>query len=229
MDIQKIIAATPLFEGLPETQCETIGRIAVLRQFRKGEKIFSEGDPGAGFYVVVSGKVKVYKISPEGKMQIFHIFGKGEVFGEVSVFTGQGYPANAEAQEKSAALFLPRRAFVGLIEKDPSLALNMLATLSWRLHRFAGLIEDLSLKEVPGRLASYLLFLSGQQDGSDDLVLEVSKGQLASLLGTIPETLSRILNKMTRMGLIRTERSSIRLIDRRGLERIAGGERLDTI
>ena len=96
----------------------------------------------------------------------------------------------------------------------------MMAQLSRRLMEFAGLIEDLSLKEVPGRLAKYLLFLS-EKNGEGEMKLDVSKGQLASLLGTIPETLSRILAKMNRQELIRSRGAQIRIIDRRGLEAIA--------
>ena len=96
----------------------------------------------------------------------------------------------------------------------------MLAQLSGRLRHFAGLIEDLSLKEVPGRLAKYLLYLSdGKGDG--EMALDVSKGQLASLLGTIPETLSRILARMHRQGVIHLRGSQIRILDRPGIEQIA--------
>ena len=101
----------------------------------------------------------------------------------------------------------------------------MLATLSWRLHRFTALVEDLSLKEVPGRLAAHLLYLSQKQNGSDELILDMSKGQLAGLLGTIPETISRILNKMTRRGLILVKKTSIRILNRRDLEEISRGEK----
>ena len=225
MDILKNIAATPLFEGLPKAQCEALAQIAIPRQCKKGQLIFSDGDPGTGFYTIVSGRVKIYKLSPEGKEQIFHFFYQGDVFGEVAVFTGIGYPANAETQEKSELLFFPRDAFVELIKRDPSLALNMLATLSWRLHKFAGLIEDLSLKEVPTRLAAHLLYLSDIQAGARDLELEITKGQLAALLGTIPETLSRIMNKMTRQGMIQVGKNSIRISNRAGLEEIARAEK----
>ena len=97
---------------------------------------------------------------------------------------------------------------------------------SKRLRQFAGLIEDLSLKEVPERLAKYLLYLSGR-DGNGTVDLDVSKGQLAALLGTIPETLSRILAKLNRRGLICSRGAQIRILDRRGLEEIAlEGKRL---
>jgi CRP-like cAMP-binding protein len=89
------------------------------------------------------------------------------------------------------------------------------------LRRFTALIDDLSLKEVPGRLAAYLLYLSEQRKGSVELQLAITKGQLASLLGTIPETLSRILGKMTAQGLIVSEGSHIRILDLEGLQALA--------
>lgn len=213
------LAGIVLFAGLSRDQHEAIGRIAVRCSFRKGERIFSEGDEGTGFYALLSGRVKIFKVSSEGKEQILHLFGPGESFGEVSVFTGQGFPADAAAVLSSAALFFPRAAFSALIRQDPALALNMMAQLSRRLRYFAGLVEDLSLTEVPGRLAKYLLYLSGRDRGAVEL--DIPKGQLAALLGTIPETLSRILAKMNRAGLIRSRGAHIRILDRGALEEIA--------
>jgi len=189
--------------------------------FRKGETIFSEGEEGNGFYVVITGRVKIFKLSAEGKEQILHFFGPGEPFGEVPVFTGQHFPANAEAIEESRVFFFPRKSFTDLIRRNPSLALNMLAILSKRLRRFAGLIDDLSLKEVPGRLAAYLLYLSDQNKGSKDLELTITKAQLASLLGTIPETLSRILGKLSGQGLIETDGRRIRILNPEALQDLA--------
>jgi len=220
IDVSKQLAGLPLFAGLSKEQYAELARIAVRRACRKGEEIFSEGDEGTGFYMVLAGRVKISKVSMEGKEQILHMVGPGEPFGEVPVFTGQGFPADASAAAQSTVLFFPRVAFVGLIRKDPALALNMLAQLSRRLRQFAALVEDLSLKEVPGRLAKYLLYLS-DHDGHGAVELDISKGQLASLLGTIPETLSRILSKLDREGLIRSKGKQIRIIDREGLERLA--------
>lgn len=225
MDLIEHIAAIPLFEGLPRKQHEDLARIVVHRSYKRGQTIFSEGDEGTGFYVVISGRVKIFKLSPEGKEQILHVFGPGEPFGEVPMFAGQRFPAYAEALDPSRVLFFPRDAFVGLIKKDPTLALNMLAILSRRLRRFTLLIEDLSLKEVPGRLAAYLLYVSDQRGGSNDLQLEVAKGQVASLLGTIPETLSRVLTKMVRQKLIQSDGRRLRILDRQGLEELAMAER----
>jgi CRP/FNR family transcriptional regulator len=102
----------------------------------------------------------------------------------------------------------------------------MLAVLSRRLRKFAALVEDLSLKEVPGRLAAYLLFLSERKKRSEELELDVSKNQLASLLGTIPETLSRILGRMSQERFIKASgQRRIQILDRKGLEELASGER----
>jgi CRP-like cAMP-binding protein len=220
------IAHIPLFQGLSRAQCEDLAMIVVDQTMKRGQEIFAEGDEGSGFYIVISGRVKICKLSPDGKEQILHIVSPGEPFGEAAVFAGEHFPAYAEALEESRVFFFPRLAFVNLIRKNPSLALNMLAVLSRRLRKFASLIEDLSLKEVPGRLAAYLLYLSKGGKKADLLTLEISKNQLASLLGTIPETLSRVLAKMTREGLIGSVgQRQIRIIDRQGLEELAGGER----
>jgi CRP/FNR family transcriptional regulator len=221
MDIIKHIGSIPFFEELPNEQIEDLSMIITDQVFDRGQIIFSEGDDGNGFYVVASGRVKIFKLSPEGKEQILHIFGPGDPFGEVAVFAGQQFPANAEAMESSRIFFFSRESFSDLIKYNPSLALNMLAILSKRLRRFANLIEDLSLKEVPGRLAAHLLYLSGQSEGSEQLELNITKTQLASLLGTIPETLSRILGKMAKQGLIESDGRRIKILDREALEELA--------
>jgi len=221
LSILNHIARVPLFEGLPPEQIEDLAMIVTDQVFRKGETIFSEGEEGNGFYVVITGRVKIFKLSSEGKEQILHFFGPGEPFGEVPVFAGQHFPANAEAMEQSRVFFFPRRSFVGLIKKNPSLALNMLAILSKRLRRFTALVDDLSLKEVPGRLAAYLLYLSDQNKGATDLELTITKAQLASLLGTIPETLSRILAKLGSQGLIETDGRRIRILKKEALQDLA--------
>ena len=220
-NIDKFIASLPLFKGLSAQQIEHIRAIVVTRQYHKGEIIFSEGDAGNGFYVAVEGQVKIFKLSLEGKEKILHIFGPGEPFGEVPVFSGENFPANAQATAACELLFFPRQAFVGLIAAHPSLALKMLAMLSKRLRQFTIQIEHLALKEVPGRLAAYLLYLSKEQQSSTVVTLQISKGQLASLLGTIPETLSRILTRMDTQGYIRVSGRTLHLLDPPGLQELA--------
>ena len=215
------ISGAHLFRGLPENQLREIEGITVGKHFKKGDIIFSEGDDGYGFFLVAIGLVKIFKSSPEGKEQILHILGPGEPFGEVPVFSGQQFPASAEAIAKSRIIFFPRSAFVDLITANPSLALNMLGVLSMRLRQFTVQIENLSLKEVPGRLATYLVYLADEQKRDDFVTLNISKGQLASLLGTIPETLSRIFARMNNQNLIEVKDRNIKLLNLSGLEELA--------
>jgi len=219
MDIIEQIASIPLFQGLPRPQLEELAMITLAQSVQRGQTIFAEGDLGTGFYVLASGRVKIFKLSPDGKEQILHIMPPAEPFGEVAVFAGERFPAYAEALEDSYTLFFPRTAFIDLIARNPSLALNMMAILARRLRKFAVMIEALSLKEVPSRLATHFLLLSGQQGGD-------SKNQLASLMGTIPETLSRILSRMVKEGLVETSgQRLIRILDEAGLQELAEGER----
>ncbi len=213
---KEIIASSMLFENLPADQLEALLAIGREKKYRKGEMIFFEDDPGDVFFIVLSGKVKVFKVSAMGKEQILHIFGPGETFGEVPVFHGAPFPASAQALTAVSAMPFPRTAFIRILKENDSIALSMLAILAQKLRRFARQIETLSLKEVPARLAGYLLYLE-QEQKNDTVVLDISKGQLASLLGTSPETLSRIFTKMAAEQLITVEGRAITLLNREKL------------
>jgi CRP/FNR family transcriptional regulator len=226
MKLTEKIAATPFFEGLNTEQLDALADIAVERPFQRGEMIFSEGEEAAGLYAVGEGRVKVFKLSLDGKEQILHMFGPGEVFGEVAVFAGSRFPAYSQAVEKSIILFFPRPRLRELVRSHPDLALGMLGLMSLRLRRFAALIEDLSLKEVPARLAAYLLVLADRNDSGREgaVELDVTKTQLAGILGTIPETLSRILGRMARDEVVQVDGRLVRILDRDRLEELSRAE-----
>ena len=225
MKITEEMARIPLFEGLSKSHLEGLAEIVVQKSCRKGQTIFAEGEDGHEFYVVADGRVKVYKLSGDGKEQILHLFGSGEPFGEVPVFSGQVFPAFAETLVDSRLFLFPRDEFLRLLAKDPTLALSLLAVLSKRLRQLTALIENLSLKEVPGRLSAYLLNLAEQQ-GGNEVTLDVSKGQLASILGTIPETLSRIWARMLRESYIEENGGkTVRILDEDALRELKEGAR----
>ncbi|MCK5679456.1 Crp/Fnr family transcriptional regulator [bacterium] len=215
------LGATSLFAGVEGEHLWGLSGIAMVVSCKRRANIFSEGDPGNGFYLVKEGRVKVFMLSPDGKEQILHVIEPGESFGEVAVFAGQSFPAHAVALENCRLVFLPREDFVALVSGNPALALNLLAALSQRLRQFAKMIDALSLKEVPGRLAAHLLYLGEKQAAGNRLHLELSKTQLASLLGTIPETLSRILSRLQRDGFISIEGAEITVIDQQKLAELA--------
>ncbi|MCP3925519.1 MAG: Crp/Fnr family transcriptional regulator [Desulfobacterales bacterium] len=218
-----------MFAGLPDNQLKALRDIIISKDYSRGETIFSEGDEGNGFYITKSGSVKIFKLSFEGKEQILHIYGAGEPFGEVAVFTGIPFPANAVALKKSTVLFFEGKKFTELLIKDPSLSLNLLGVLSIRLKQFTVQVENLSLKEVPGRLAEHLIWLSNDQKNTKEVTLEISKGQLASLLGTIPETLSRILGKMNTESLIEVHGKKIIILDYENLVNLSKVGRLEDL
>ncbi|QJA06379.1 Crp/Fnr family transcriptional regulator [Thermosulfurimonas marina] len=214
----ELLGKSLLFRGLAEEALREIRGIALSKVFEKGEVIFSEGAEARGFFLVLEGRVKVYRLSARGRQQILHVFGPGEAFAEAALFSEARYPAWAEALEKTRVLFFPRKAFLDLVRRRPELALNMLALLSLRLRSLAELVETLSLKEVPERLAAYLLYLA-ERNGSE-FDLEIPKGELAALLGTVPETLSRVLSRLSEAGLIEVSGKRIRILNEEGLRRL---------
>jgi CRP/FNR family transcriptional regulator len=220
------IKTIPMFRGLSASHLKEIASITQERSFESGQIIFSEGDPVDGFHIICSGRVKIFKLSPDGKEQILHFFGEGEPIGEVPVFDGSSFPAFAEAVAPTTTFFFPKSTFLDLLLKNPSIALELLAILSRRLHHFTVMIDDISLKEVPARLARYVLHLSVVQENTDDVTLDVSKTQLASILGTIPETLSRALARMKKENLLGTRGRRIEILDRPKLEALAWSGKL---
>ncbi|MFH2058843.1 MAG: Crp/Fnr family transcriptional regulator [Pseudomonadota bacterium] len=213
----KKLKTIPLFSGLSDEHLEKIAQIASSLKFNNGEMIFHEGDKGDGFYMVEKGKIKVFKLSFEGKEQILHIYGPGHLFGEVPAFSGKNFPASSMALEKTTILFLPREKFVNLIAQTPGLGMNLLADLSMRLRDFTVQIENLSLKEVPARLAAYILTLSKEQENENQVTLPISKAQLSNLIGTTPETVSRVFKKMMAASLIEVQAKTILIHELDGL------------
>ncbi|MGQ9647866.1 MAG: Crp/Fnr family transcriptional regulator [Thermodesulfobacteriota bacterium] len=223
----ELLRRCPLFAGLKEDDLKRIRAIASLKQMEKKQILFSEGEQARGFYVILSGRVKLFKVSPEGKEQILHIVNAPDAFAEAALFLEGTYPAFAEAMTDGQLLFFPRRDFVHLIEKNPQLSLNMIVSLSQYLKRFASLIEELSLKAVSSRIAKYLVDLSvrSSKEGKSpkEVQLDLSKTQLALKLGTISETLSRTLAKMKTKRIIDVKKDKIIILNREALEELASG------
>lgn len=219
-----IMARAPLFNGLSEDQLAALRAIGSIQEVGKDRTIFSEGEPADGFYLLLSGKVKVFKTSMDGKEHILHILGAGEPFGEVPVFIGAKFPATALSLSPSRIMFFPKGRFIDLISANPMIALGMIGLLCLRLKEFTHQIENLALKDVSARLSSYLLVLQheqqAQQNQGASIRLKISKGQLAGVLGTAPETLSRVLARLSTAGYIRVQGPEITILNREGLKEV---------
>ncbi len=198
-----------LFSQLPPKAVEQLERAAAVRRVNDRQVIFDCGRRADGFYSVLSGQVEVFRSSENGREQILHIIDEGEIFGEVPLFEGGCYPASARARGDAQVLFISGEKFMDIAFSNPEILLEMLAVLSRRLRKFVDLIDDLSLKDVSARLEQYLTNIAAN-DGV--AVLDCSKAELANRLGTIPETISRALNRLKSAEKIAISGSTIKLL-----------------
>ncbi len=226
---QKILRDFYLFSGVPEADLEALAHLAVRQAFARQATIFREGREAQGFYLLSRGSVKLVKSSPDGKEYIIRLVGPGETFAEAAVFSDASYPATAMALEDCQTLFFPKAPFLRHLAASPTLARNMLATLSRLMLHLTRQLEDLSLKEVAARLASYLLERCQERHGrmTPGLAIELptTKTHLAAYLGTIGETLSRTLARMKAQGVIEMEKGRITITDPAVLQEIATGKK----
>ena len=221
-EIAAAVRQAPLFSALGEEDLRQLLRTCPTKSFAAGAQLFGPSQQAESFYVILAGKVKLYKLSPKGDEQILHLYGPGRTFGEAAMWTGVRYPAHAEAIVDSTLLVVSRSVLKNLIGASTELALAMLAGMSAKLREFNQLIEQLSLKDVPARLAGILLELPARAR-ADTVVLKQTKRQLAAQIGTIPETLSRAFKKLSALGLIEVNGREIAILDPEGLAELAEG------
>jgi CRP-like cAMP-binding protein len=234
MDID-VIKKVYLFSSLNEYELETVYNISRLKTFNKGDIIFFDTEPYLGFYVVAAGLIKIYKISSEGHEHILHIIGPYNTFGEVPLFENfyeshkddSLYPANCMAIEDNTQVILfPARPFTELFENNSRLCLKLISGFAKRLRYLNHHIEDITLKDVTKRVAGFVLteFNSSKKQNKDkpsEIRLRISKNDLASLLGTIPETLSRTFKKLHEDRILEVVGRTIRVMDINKLKEIS--------
>ena len=226
MDVLKQMQTLDLFQGVPTEKLRTLAERSRYRTYKAGEMFIGETDPAHAFYVIVTGQVKLYKSSPEGKEQTLYLLRPGDPFGMCTAFAIDSFPANAMALEESGILMIPGPVMEAVATSEPRLLLNIIQILSDRLKESMLLIESLSLKEIPQRLASFLLHaLTREGDREmDRLELTITQRELAKILGATPEALSRAVRKMSNAGILAMDGRTIRIPDREALEELAEGE-----
>ncbi len=200
MSIAESLKHVSLFSGLDDAARESIARLALARRVPAGQTLFREGEPTDGFYVVLEGQVKVYKLSTDGRQQILHVFAPGQAFAEAAMFAGETFPAFAEALMESRLAFFPRDRFLEGLGENPALAFGMIASLARLCRQLASLVQQVALTDAAGRLARYLTDLARRKgvalEKGANVRLDLPKGELARLLGTAPETLSRAFARL---------------------------------
>lgn len=212
-----------LFQGLPEEEVENIAHHTNMRQFKRGEIIYSPDDPGEVLFILKKGVVKIYRLSPDGKELTLAQLGPGRVFGEMAL-VGQGmYEAFAEVVEDCVLCTMSKTDVEQLLTNRPEVALRLIEIISARLSDRERALEDLAFMSVAGRLAKLLLQLAEEADGGDrQHVPKTTHQQLADIIGTSRETVTRTLHEFKSENLVRIEGHRVVLEDIEGLREIGG-------
>ena len=218
-----ILRKTPLFASLTDSELEALAARTTKRRFERNEQLFAEGDACAGLFVVASGKIRIFKLSPSGREQILGVERPGSSFAELPVFDGGAYPAAASAVEDTEVLFIARKDFQMFCREHPDVALKVIAVVGTRLRRLVGIIEELSFTTVRQRLIALILRLA-QTSGTvskEGVRLELTRSHqdLAAELGTVRELVSRNLSRLQAEGFLDVEGRSIVVKDIAGLRR----------
>lgn len=226
--MKKSLEDSVLFSGLEPDDLKIVEETGHQVSIEKDAFVFFEGDPAEGFYVVLSGRIKVHKTSPDGKEQILLMAAAGDSFGEAALFSGKKYPASARAAEAAELISFSRTNFMALLKQNPTLAANMIARMSMLLHHLTRLVQQLSLEDISTRLASYLVDLIEEDTAGrkSTVILKDKKMVLASILGTIPETLSRAFARLSKQGIISVEGQQITVHDYDKLADLATGQKI---
>ncbi|MDR1165906.1 MAG: Crp/Fnr family transcriptional regulator [Deltaproteobacteria bacterium] len=219
-DLSLIVKKTAFFCDLEPQDIETLLQTAVLKHYQPGQVIFNRGDPGGGLYVLVEGKIRIFVSGNGSKEQLLRVLAPGDSFGEAGIFLEHGYPSTAQSLDKSSAYFFAGERMRRLIAENSSLGRNFLSLLALKLADFAHLFESRTIKEAPARLASFIL---NHEEVSGRMKLNFSKGQLASFIGTSPETVSRALTFLKGKKAIMEEKPYIVILNRDILNALVQG------
>jgi len=218
----EILRAIALFSALDEAELKSLASCAGMRSYNAGELLFSEGEPCKGLFIVISGSVRIFKTSSNGREQVLTIDGPGSSVAELPVFDGAPYPASGSAAQNSTLLFISRNDFRNICLQHPQLALKVLQVVGSRLRRLVGIIEELSFTTVRHRLISWLL-RQAQTEGRKTVAghrftLTASHQELASQIGTVRELVSRNLARLQAQNLIEINGREITILDPEGLD-----------
>lgn len=198
----------PIFADLSATELNFLTERAVAREYEPAEVIFTEGEPCAGLFIIETGRIRIYKSSPNGREQVLSVEGPGSSIAELPVFDGGNYPASTAAIEATRLYFIRKQDFHSLCLVHPDVALKVLKVVGARLRRLVGIIEELSFATVRSRLIAHLLRLAAggkKTSAGIEAQLPPSNQELASEIGTVRELVSRNLSRLQAEGLIQVE------------------------
>lgn len=201
-----------LFQKLPLDVFQDVCDLAIFRRLDKGETLFHQGENADRFYLLIQGQIKLTRVLLEGQEKLVEVIQPGESFAEALLFNGtRHYPVTAGALKASSLVSIDGAHYRRLLEEQPKICLDLLASFSIRLHQRLNEIDTLTVGNASRRVVR---FLCQELEGSNGLIqLRAPKRLIASQLGIQPETFSRILHRLIDAGLIDMERRTIRVLD----------------
>jgi CRP-like cAMP-binding protein len=215
------LKAIPYFQDLEARVLNRIRTSMFPVGLKKGQMLFTEGEPAQAMYVVRSGQVKIFKVSPDGREQILRIAGAGDCFNEVPIFDEGPNPANAEAVEPATLWGLRRTDMRRLVEEHPVIAIGFLKAFAGKLRYFTRKVEDLSFRSVTSRVARLLLQIA-EDDGEGGLRLtqRFTQQEMAAVVGTAREMIGRAFKALEKEGAIRLDRHRVVIVSKAALTRM---------
>lgn len=220
----QVITRVAIFRGLKPETVEHIVAPATAVMLKAHDGLFRQGDLATAFFIVIDGLVKLYRITPAGDETVIHVLQKGESFAEAVAFTGNRYPATAEAVTDARVGRVPADHIVRCIHESPDIALAMIASTSQHLHHLVQQVEQLKAQSGVQRVAEFLASLSSTEQGTCAIALPYDKILIAARLGLTPESLSRAFAKLRGVGVV-INASQVTVEDIAKLRRIATDDR----
>lgn len=227
-EIRALLGKNPFFVGLESQEIDRLLAEAGRRALEEDEVLFRQGDEAESVYAILGGRVRVVAPGPDGKEVVVRILQAGEIFGNLGILHRGRRTASVVAAEPCDLLVMTKRGFLGLLERHPRLAVNLLRAVSGLVDDLTGQLSDFALLPVPVRLARRLLALAEiygrRSSGAVVIDARISQQELADWVGTSRETVNKHLRGWHAEGLIRLDRSVVAILDR---ARLGDEARLD--
>ena len=215
---------TSVFCRVENDSVETINDEKVCTPYKKGQVIFHEGARPLGIFCVNRGKIKLVKLGEDGKEQILRLIKPGDLMGYRALLSGDKYSASAVVMEDSGICFIPKELFMGILQKDGILSMEIMKLLSDDLRKAETSITHLAQKPVRERLAEALLFIKetyGFEEDGKTIDLKITREELANIVGTATETTIRLLSELKNENVLQLEGKKIAILNLTKLVKIA--------
>lgn len=207
--MEQFLRTAAIFQSLSQTDLMPIANASKKVSHPANAPLFAERDPATHFFLVISGSVRLYRLTPDGKEKVIEIIRAGETFAESVALLDKPYPVYANTIDPTEMVKIPAAVIRSLMAQNTGLSLKMLASLSLRVHKFINDIHTLSMSSAQQKVAGYFLAFLSEETTEQRIELPSKKSIVASRLGLQPETFSRVLGKMKERGVIREDGAEI--------------------